>query len=226
MAEKSDLVGDVPSAIDLRTMEDARDWANSAMLRRPWREHFFDCFVAELAALHANSARVLELGSGPGFLAERILKALPDVQYTMLDFSPAMHEVANNRLGSLADKVLSLVVDFKHEGWETGLGLFDAVVTMQAVHELRHKKHAIGLHRTVRAMLDVHGCYLVCDHYVGSDGMTNDALYMTVAEHRRSLEEAGFGAVSNLLELGGLVLHKAIIGSDRPPRALAGGDAA
>jgi hypothetical protein len=130
----------------------------------------------------------------------------------MLDFSPAMHELAHDRLGSLAQMVRSLVGDFKCEGWETGLGQFDALVTMQAVHELRHKKHAVGLQRTMHAPLDVRGCYLVCDHYVGSNGMTNNALYMTMAEHRRSLEEADFGTVTNLLELGGLVLHKAIIG--------------
>jgi hypothetical protein len=73
MLANLDLSEDVPSAIDLRTMEDAREWANSAMLRRPWRQQFFDCFVAELAASHVNSARVLKLGSGPGFLADKIL---------------------------------------------------------------------------------------------------------------------------------------------------------
>jgi hypothetical protein len=56
-------------------------------------------------------------------LADGILKTLPDVQFTMLDFSPVMHELAHDRLGSLAQKVRSLVVDFKREGWHTGLGL-------------------------------------------------------------------------------------------------------
>jgi hypothetical protein len=31
--------------IDLRTMADAREWAASAMERRPSREEFFQCFV-------------------------------------------------------------------------------------------------------------------------------------------------------------------------------------
>jgi hypothetical protein len=42
-------------------MDDARDWATSAMLRRPRREHFFDCFVAELAALNAGNFRLIRL---------------------------------------------------------------------------------------------------------------------------------------------------------------------
>jgi hypothetical protein len=54
------------------------------------------------------------------------------------------------------------------------------------------------------------GCYLVCDHYVGDDGMSNDALHMTVEEQRDCLKAAGFGAVTNLLAMSGLVLHRAL----------------
>src|SRR5713226_2083118 len=82
---------DVVSPIDFRTMADAREWATTAMEKRPWREEFFQCFVTQLRALRLDQPSVLELGSGPGFLAQRILDSMPGVQYTMLDFSPAMH---------------------------------------------------------------------------------------------------------------------------------------
>jgi hypothetical protein len=49
----------------------------------------------------------------------------------------------------------------------------------------------------------------VCDHYVGADGMTNEALYMTVDEEQRCLEAAGFN-VTILLKMRGLVLHRGI----------------
>ena len=77
---------DVPSAIDLRSMADARDWAASAMLKRPWREEFFRRIAQELAGLDGSGCTVLELGSGPGFLAQRILAALSPVDYIALDF--------------------------------------------------------------------------------------------------------------------------------------------
>src|SRR5215831_13680148 len=38
--------------------------------------------------------RVLKLGSGPGFLARYILETIPNTEYTMLDFSQAMHDLA------------------------------------------------------------------------------------------------------------------------------------
>jgi hypothetical protein len=70
------------------------------------------------------------------------------------------------------------------------LGEFDAIVTHQAVHELRHKKHATTLHRSARTLLRPRGVYLVCDHYVGSDGMSNASLYMTIDEQRAALDQA------------------------------------
>ena len=201
---------DVPSPIDFRLMDDAREWAASAILMRPWREQFFQQFVAELQAVDHGPLSVLELGSGPGFLAQRILTAVPDVTYTMLDFSPAMHKLARERLGPLIRHVRPIVADFKCPGWAEGLGEFDAVVTMQAVHELRHKKHALALHQAVRRLLGAQGRYLVCDHYVGRDGMTNDALYMTVDEQRDCLAAAGYDRVVKLLDMRGLVLHRAM----------------
>jgi ubiquinone/menaquinone biosynthesis C-methylase UbiE len=95
----NDRADDVASPIDLRSLGDARNWAASALRTRPWRERFFERYIVELRALEHPATRLLELGSGPGFLAHRVLVALPDVNYVMLDFSPAMHELARERLG-------------------------------------------------------------------------------------------------------------------------------
>src|SRR3954447_11589781 len=67
--------GDVPSPIDFHAMAEAEAWAATAMVKRPWREAVFQRFVTELETQGART--VLELGSGPGFLARRILEALP-----------------------------------------------------------------------------------------------------------------------------------------------------
>jgi SAM-dependent methyltransferase len=169
-----------------------------------WREHFFQCFVAELRARNRAPLSVLELGSGPGFLAKRILEATPGTVITMLDFSPAMHELARERLGARPARP-SGDCGFQGRGLERGARHIRCLVTHQAVHELRHKRHALTLHQTVRPLLRSH-CYLVCDHHVGDDGMTNEAFYMTVGEQRRCLEEAGFTVIMPL-EMRGLVLR-------------------
>lgn len=94
---------DVPSPIDLRCMEDARQWAESAMSKRPWRTEFFAAFANFIG--NGSAARVLELGSGPGFLAEYLLRSNVNLRYVALDFSPAMHELAAQRLAELAGRV-------------------------------------------------------------------------------------------------------------------------
>jgi SAM-dependent methyltransferase len=204
-----DRSDDVPSPIDLRKIDDAREWAESAMHKRPWRAQFFEQFVTELRAFNGRPLRILELGSGPGFLAHHILQEVPVVEYTMLDFSPAMHDLARERLGPLMQRVRPVLADMRADDWHDGLGEFDAVITNQAVHELRHKRHALALHQKVRTLLGAGSRYLVCDHYVGSDGMTNDALYMTVEEQRDCLAAAGFGNVRSTLQMRGMVLHRA-----------------
>jgi ubiquinone/menaquinone biosynthesis C-methylase UbiE len=203
------MMEDVPSPIDLRSTSAAREWERSAMEKRPWRTEFFALFADELAQIRPAVARVLELGSGPGFLAVHLLRALPDLDMVLLDFSAAMHDLARQRLGGLVSRVEFIEASFKDPVWYERLAYFDAVVTNQAVHELRHKQHAPQLHRQVRTVLQPGGSYLVCDHFCGPDGMSNDQLYMTVDEQRASIESAGFVSVRKVLSKGGMVLHHA-----------------
>jgi len=207
---QADSPPDVPSPVDLRKMDAARDWAKSAAEKRPWRVEFFDAITQELSPLNAAGLSVLELGSGPGFLARHILEALPSAGYVALDFSPAMHALAKEHLGTLADRVQFLEEDFKKPHWNARLSRFDAVVSMQAVHELRHKRHAASLYQAARQLLRSGGRFLMCDHFVGKEGMSDTALYMTTDEHERALRAGGFTQVDLLLRKGGLALFRAV----------------
>jgi SAM-dependent methyltransferase len=197
---------DVPSPIDLRSMVDARQWAESAMVKRPWREEFFDTIEQQLPS---GDITVLDLGSGPGFLAQRLLRTNRTIRYVAIDFSAAMHELAGERLGLMADRVRFIEADFKQAGWAKDLPSFHAVVTMQAVHELRHKRHAPNLYATVRSLLRSGGVFLMCDHFAGEGGMVDGELFMTPDEHADALKAAGFCHPVLLLKRGGLVLFRA-----------------
>jgi SAM-dependent methyltransferase len=204
------MIRDVPSPIDLRRMVDARAWEATAMAKRPWRPEFFAQFASAMAASAIPVRRVLELGSGPGFLAEHLLRALPSISYVALDNSAAMHQLAAQRLGALAVRVQFVERSFRQSEWPQDLGRFDCVVTNQAVHEMRHKHHAGALHSQVHRLLARGGAYLVCDHFVGDGGMQDTELYMTVQEQRAALLAAGFDKVKPLLVKGGMVLHHAV----------------
>jgi 2-polyprenyl-3-methyl-5-hydroxy-6-metoxy-1,4-benzoquinol methylase len=199
---------DLPGPIDLRDARDAREWERTAQAR-PGRAEMFEAFSRELRRLGHHDLTVLDLGSGPGFLADYLLHALPNLHLTLLDCSAPMHELARARLGPRATAVDFVERSFADTNWPVGLGPFDAVVTNQAVHELRHKRHASQLHAAVRKVLKPVGVYLVSDHFLGRRGLTNELLYMTVAEQRYALLAAGFHDVQNVAAAGTLVMHRA-----------------
>jgi cyclopropane fatty-acyl-phospholipid synthase-like methyltransferase len=205
----SHLPADVPSPIDFRNVADCQEWAATAMQKRPWREEFFKAIVHELSLLKKNGLALLELGSGPGFLALHVLQSVPVATYVGLDFSPAMHALAKQRLGSLAERVTFLDVDFKRSDWSVGLPVFDAILSVQAIHELRHKRYAPAVYGSVRNLLREGGIFLVCDHYIGKDGMENTELYMTIEEQEQALRAGRFTRVEKCLQKGGLVLFLA-----------------
>ncbi len=197
---------DVPSPIDLRLKEDAAVWAAQAE-GRPGRAEMLARIVEDVGRLGGDKPKVLELGSGPGFLAERLLGALPGMRYTALDFSPAMHDLARSRLASFLARATFIARSFKAEDWAEGLTGFDLVVTNQAVHELRHKRYATALHRQVKSVLKPGGYYLVSDHVYGKAKTLSNALYMTREEQEAALREAGFAEVTWLFSSGSLALH-------------------
>lgn len=204
------MIAEIPSPIDLKQTADAEEWARTAFIKRPARTEFIETF-ARIATQQATqkNIRILELGSGPGFLAEHLLHTFPQCQYIALDFSPAMHTLARQRLDSTNKAIQFLERDFLDPNWVQGLGQFDLIVTMQAVHELRHKSRASALHTQARSLLNQHGNYLVCDHHTDSGGMNNTELYMSILEQQSSLAEAGFNHIKLILEKSGMALHHA-----------------
>jgi hypothetical protein len=78
---------------------------------------------------------------------------------------------------------------------------------MQAVHELRHKRHAPRLYEQVHQVLAVPGLVLVCDHTPFDDSPRSVALYMTEQEQQQALANARFANVHVELAMNGLVLY-------------------
>lgn len=199
---------DVPSPIDFQNPVDAREWERTAQTR-PGRLEIFRAFANELIGIKGSQLDILELGSGPGFLASYLLAEVPRIRMTLLDFSAAMHDLARRRLGKTAERVRFVERSFKESDWAQGLGMFDAVITNQAVHELRHKRYAVDLHSTVKGLLKPGGAYLVSDHFFGKGGLENEQLYMTIIEQQQSLASAGFSVIHQVIAAGSVAMHRA-----------------
>jgi len=78
---------------------------------------------------------------------------------------------------------------------------------MQAVHELRHKRHAPPLYRQVYHVTAPLGHVLICDHLPLDDAPRSLALYMTEQEQLAALSRAGFNRVRSVLAVDTLLLY-------------------
>jgi SAM-dependent methyltransferase len=198
---------DVPSPIDFHDLAQAKAWEQDTIARRPSRPVFFAAFASELKNSFARPFSVLELGSGPGHLARIILSECPQANYCALDFSEAMHTLARERLGALSQRVQFVIRDFRSPDWHEDFTLFDAIVTMQAAHELRHKRHLPKLLSQVTQVLTPGGVFLYCDHYAG--GRQHPDLVLERDDQPRALDNAGFADVRRILDKGGMALYAA-----------------
>ncbi len=154
---------DVPPGVDFLDAAQTAAWVAACEVDKPWRVPVRERFAALIAEL-PSSARILELGSGPGLLAETILESCSNVEsYTLLDFSPHMLELSQQRL-SRFPMCRFVEANFRRRDWHTLVsGKFTAIVAMQAVHEIRHKRHVPGLYRELAALLAPSGLLAVCD---------------------------------------------------------------
>ena len=197
---------DVPIRVDFRDPTTARTWIEETRIKKPFRPSFFAAFCAALSS--RRQLRILELGSGPGQLAREILLHCDVSAYVALDWSQAMHDIAAEHLGELARRVTFVVRDFREPTWPSNLVVFDAIVTMQAAHETRHKRHVVPLFERARTLLPPGGLMLYCDGYLHPDAKL-PALVFERADQPRALERAGFVDVRLLHDEGNQALYSA-----------------
>ena len=109
------------------------------------------------AATGVGATSVLELGTGTGETARRVLDRHPDAQLIGIDASPGMVEVARATLP--ADRVELLVRRLEDPLPE---GSFDLVVSALAVHHLEGTGKA-DLFRRIASRLDPAGRFVLAD---------------------------------------------------------------
>jgi tRNA (cmo5U34)-methyltransferase len=110
-----------------------------------------------LAATGVGARSVLELGTGTGETAQRVLDRHPHAQLVGIDASPGMVEVARDRLPS--DRVELLVGRLEDPLPE---GSFDLVVSALAVHHLEGTRKA-DLFRRIASRLHPAGRLVLAD---------------------------------------------------------------
>jgi tRNA A37 threonylcarbamoyladenosine synthetase subunit TsaC/SUA5/YrdC len=215
-----ELPGVASTVVDLRRYEESGEWeivregavgADQVSAALEWQFHFdpdtypgmiradiadYDRFQDELAQASGNGARrVLELGTGTGETARRLLERHPSAELVGIDENGAMLDAARAHLPS--DRVTLRVSRLEDA---LPAGPFDLVATALCVHHLRGALKP-DLFRRVRAALAPGGRFVLADLVVPVDpgnavisvspGFDHPS---SLADQLRWLGEAGFDA--------------------------------
>ena len=182
----------------------ARDWADR-FTPSPARLALFELMTQELAAaplmaVAHGAGHVLEIGIGPGYLAQHVLNRLTGATYEGVDVSAAMLELSAGRLAPLRDRLRLTRADVLDDQWTERLaGPVAAVVSTWALHDLGGEAETASVYAACRSLLGSGGVLLNGD-FVKPDGSPHDFEpgRFTVARHLELLAEAGFAETACL----------------------------
>ncbi len=147
---------------------------------------------------------VLELCTGPGKLAATILQRAPIAEYVGVDVSAASLAYAAQRVQG-QDAVTSwLEADLNQDGWlEEVAGPFDAVVSLQSVHDLGGETEVARIYTVARRLLTEAGVFVNADLLATetTDPVASPGRF-TVERHVALLHEAGFASARCTQQIG------------------------
>ena len=150
--------------------------------------------IRELGAHPLRHPQILELGIGPGYLAQRVLGSLDAINYEGADFSQPMLDIAAGRLADFADRLRLTKLDLFEPGWGDRVTKpLGAVVSTWALHDLGSEDNIAAVYRGVLDLLPDGGLLLNGD-FVKPEETTYEyeAGRITVSRHLELLEEIGF----------------------------------
>ena len=100
---------------------------------------------------------ILELGTGTGSWASRMLKRFPKAQYYGIDFSEKMLETASHKLKRYADRIDLWNLDLNRESLS---GRYDLIYTAFTLHHVEDKR---SLFKVLHGLLKKNGIFLFMD---------------------------------------------------------------
>jgi SAM-dependent methyltransferase len=127
-------------------------------------------------------------------VAGALLEDCEIARYTLVNFSPQILALSRSRLAKFQDRTVFIQADFKKANRAAGIRAgFDLIVSLQAVHELRHASRIPKLYAQLHSLLVPGRTILICDHVNSSSPSGHRAAhFMTVEEHLSTFKKVGF----------------------------------
>jgi SAM-dependent methyltransferase len=149
----------------------------------PDREVRFGVIVDTIEALCGPAPSVVDLGSGPGSLARRILDRLPEARVTAIDMDPVLLAIGRNALGDHGGRLTWLDADLRSR-WSAGQDRADAAVSTTALHWLEREPLA-ALYRHLGTVLAPGGVFINGDRLDFPADVPRLAAAARAIRHRR-----------------------------------------
>lgn len=121
---------------EFHSKEFALGWAER-FVPTPERIRLFELLFTQLNDKIPTDGKIVELGIGPGYLAEYLLSRMPHVTYCGIDYSQPMLEIAQKRLDSFSTQVTYTQADLVATPWEDIVSSpVHAVISTWTLHDL------------------------------------------------------------------------------------------
>lgn len=177
-------------------------WADR-FVPTPERLKLFNIILAELKSQVSPNGCVVELGIGPGYLADHLLGAMPEIQYYGIDFSSPMLNIARQRLRPHSSRVTYIQADLVKDNWWTDIpSPVNAIISTWALHDLGSQENVEVVYKRCAQVLQDDGMLLNGD-FIKPDR----AIYeyepgrFEIAKHIEILRRVGFKSADCLLML-------------------------
>lgn len=162
---------------------------------------------------HLATIRLLELGVGAGGLAQAVLSALFDgsesgrtsaVEYTGIEIEPALIQHGRKLLVAAGHQDARMIqADLKDDPWARGLGPFDAIFTLQTLHDLGGVDALEAVYRQIHELLAPGGVMVNADFVVPfKKDDTERPRRLPVETHQSLLSSLGYDDFRCKLRLG------------------------
>lgn len=182
--------------------EFAAGWADR-FVPTPERLELFHVILSELESRIPADGRVVELGIGPGYLADHLLRAMPGIQYHGIDFSRPMLEMARRRLKPYSNRVFYVQADLVGHNWGRDIPRpVDAIVSTWALHDLGSQENVESVYRScVQVLSD--GAMLLNGDFIKPDEakFEYEPGRFEIAKHLEMLRRVGFSNAECLVVL-------------------------
>jgi tRNA (cmo5U34)-methyltransferase len=149
--------------------ERAQKYEQRADLVLPKRQEMLSLIVQLIPFGRDQPLRVLDLGTGTGVPAQRVLQDFPKANVICVDKSAEMMDIGCAKLAEYNDRVRFVQADLKDPAWNNGLpDKFDAIVSALAFNLLTDRAKQ-RLFAQLYEMLEPRGCLVFSDRLRAAD---------------------------------------------------------